>query len=71
MDDRRIKVMEIAVAMGISTGGVQAILHDRLGLLKVFSRWVPRMFPVVQCVDRMDIFRANFEPIQRTFVYVL
>ena len=57
--NRRIKVREIAVAMGISTGGVQAILHDNVGLLKVFARWVPRMFSVFQRVDRVDIFRAN------------
>ena len=46
MDERRIKVMEIAVAMDISTGGVQSILHDNVGLLKVIARWVPRMFSV-------------------------
>ena len=59
IDDRRIKIREIAVAMGISTGGVQAILHDNVALLKVFARWVPRMFSVVQRVDCVDIFRAN------------
>ena len=59
MDERRINVMEIAVAMGILTGGVQIILHDNVGLLKVFARWIPRTFSVFQRVDRVDIFRAN------------
>jgi len=31
MDEKRINVMEIAVAMGISTGGVQAICTITLG----------------------------------------
>ena len=65
MDDRRIKAMEVAVAMGISTGGMQAVLNDSVGLLKVFARWVPRMFSVFQRVDRVDIFRVNLNLFRR------
>ena len=61
MDDRRIKVMEIAVAMGISKGSVETILHDKLGLSKVCARWVPRMLSAVQRADRVDMSRANLD----------
>ena len=47
MDDRRIKVCEIAVVMGISIGSVERILHDKFGLFKVCTRWVPRILSAV------------------------
>jgi histone-lysine N-methyltransferase SETMAR len=62
MHDRRIKVREIAVAMGISAGSVETILHDKLGLSKVCARWVPRMLSAVQHADRVDISRTNLIP---------
>ena len=37
--DRRIQVEEIAQALGISHGSVSTILHDRLGVRKLTSRW--------------------------------
>ena len=40
--DRRIKVEEIAQALGISHGSVSTILHDRLGMRKLTARWVPK-----------------------------
>jgi len=36
--DRRIKVEEIAQALGISHGSVSTILHDRLGMRKLTAR---------------------------------
>ena len=38
--DRRIQVEEIAQAFGISHGSVSTILHDRLGMRKLTTRWV-------------------------------
>ncbi len=61
MEDRRIKTREIAVAMGISKGSVQTILHEKLGLSKVCARWVPRMLSTVQRADRVDISRTNLD----------
>ena len=49
MDDRRIKVREIAVAMGISTGSVQTILHDNLAC----QRSVPVGYP--ECCLRFNV----------------
>ena len=42
--DRRIQVEEIAQALGISHGGFSTILHDRLGMRKLTTRWVPKSF---------------------------
>ena len=41
MEDRRVKVAKIAHTMGISAGTVETILHTKLGMSKVSSRWVP------------------------------
>ena len=38
--DRRIKVEDIAHALGISHGTVLTILHGRLGMRKLTARWV-------------------------------
>ena len=40
--DRRIKVEEIAQALGISHVIVSTILHYRLGMRKLTARWVPK-----------------------------
>lgn len=45
--------------MGISIGSVETIMHDKLGLLNVCARWVPKMLSVVNSADRVDISRAN------------
>ena len=41
--DRRIKVEEIAQALGISHGSVSTILHDRLGMRKLTARLDPKI----------------------------
>ena len=40
--DRRIQVEEIAQALGISHYSVSTILHDRLGMRKLTTCWVPK-----------------------------
>uniref|UniRef100_T1ICU8 Uncharacterized protein n=1 Tax=Rhodnius prolixus TaxID=13249 RepID=T1ICU8_RHOPR len=42
MDDRRVKVREIASAVGISNERVHNILHLHLDMTKLSARWVPR-----------------------------
>lgn len=54
MNDRRMKVLEIAKEVGISYGSVCNILHEHLGLNKVCARWVPRMLTPVQKSFRVD-----------------
>ena len=42
LNDRRIKVAELASECGISNGSVYTIIHEHLGMSKVSARWVPR-----------------------------
>ena len=48
MDDRRLKVREIASALGISSEWVHNILYQHLNMRKLSARWVPRSLTVDQ-----------------------
>lgn len=50
--DRRITREQIAKEVGISLGSVSTILHDKLNMNKVCTRWVPRILTTIQCADR-------------------
>jgi len=41
--DRRLKIREIAEAVGLSKDRVDHILHEILGMRKMSARWVPRL----------------------------
>ncbi|GBP09183.1 Putative uncharacterized protein FLJ37770 [Eumeta japonica] len=43
LDDRRMKVRELAHAVGISTERVHHISHEYLDMRKLSARWVPRL----------------------------
>ena len=43
LDDRRLKVYEIAETVGISEEKVRHILHEELGMRKLCARWVPHL----------------------------
>ena len=42
LNNRRIKVAELASECGISNGSVYTIIHEHLGMSKVSAKWVPR-----------------------------
>ena len=42
LNNRRIKVAELALECGISNGSFYTIIHEHLGMSKVSARWVPR-----------------------------
>ena len=42
LNNRRIKVAELASECGIFNGSVYTIIHEHLGMSKVSARWVPR-----------------------------
>jgi DNA-binding transcriptional regulator GbsR (MarR family) len=44
LDDRRMKLLEIAETMGISKEHVGYILHKKLNMKNLCASWVPR-FP--------------------------
>jgi len=54
MEDRRMKVREIAEAVGISTERVHNILHEKLHVKKLCARWVPRLLTLDQKRTRKD-----------------
>ena len=55
LDDRRMKVREIAETIGISKEGVGYILHEELDMKKLCARWVPRLLTADQKRTRMKI----------------
>ncbi|KAM8707598.1 hypothetical protein ACLKA7_014689 [Drosophila subpalustris] len=54
MSDRKVKVREIADILKISAGSVHTIIHEHLGMKKVFSKWVPRLLTPEQKQQRID-----------------
>jgi histone-lysine N-methyltransferase SETMAR len=77
LDDRRIKVNEIAETTGISKEHVEYILHEELDMKKLCARWVPRLLTADQKRTRMEIseqclerFNKNKTDFVRRFITV-
>ena len=52
---RQIQVEEITQVLGISHGSVSTILHDRLGMRKLTSHWVPKSLSDEQMATRGSV----------------
>ncbi|XP_035223709.1 histone-lysine N-methyltransferase SETMAR-like [Stegodyphus dumicola] len=72
MNDRN---REIAETVNISTGSACAILHEKLGIKKVFSKWVPRLLTMELKQQRVDdsqsclpLFTHNEQDFLRRYV---
>jgi len=61
LDDRRMKVREIAETIGISKEHVGYILHEELDVKKLWAKWVPRLLTVDQKRTRMKISEQCLE----------
>jgi histone-lysine N-methyltransferase SETMAR len=61
LEDRRIKVREIADETGISIGSVEKILHDHLGVRKLVSLWVPKFLTAEQKRNRVQFCEWNLQ----------
>ena len=61
LDDRRMKVREIAETRGISKELVGYILHEELDMKKVCARWVMRLLPADQKRTRVKISEQCLE----------
>ena len=77
MGDRRVKVRQIASAVGISTERVHNILHKHLDMRKLSARWVPRLLTLDQkrnrvkcCKESLPLFQKNPKDFKRRFVTV-
>ena len=48
MDDRKLKLHEIADTLKITEGNVFTIMHESLGMRKLFLKWVRRLLTPYQ-----------------------
>jgi len=65
LDDRRMKVREIAETIGISKESVGYILHEELDMKKLCARWVPRLLTADQKRTRMEISEQCLERLNK------
>jgi hypothetical protein len=61
LDDRRMKVREIAETIGISKERVGYILHEELDMKKLCTRWFPLLLTADQRHSRMKIYEHCLE----------
>ena len=68
LNNRRIKVAELASECAISNGSVYTIIHEHLGMSKVSARWVPRNLnmqdrqqKVESSQELLEVYNANPE----------
>ena len=54
LGDRKLKLREIADTLKISEDSVFTILHESLGIHKLFSKWVPRLLTPDQKQQRVE-----------------
>ena len=57
IEDRRLKIREIAETVGISYERTQNIIVNELGFSKVSARWVPRLLSVEHKRTRLTLSR--------------
>jgi histone-lysine N-methyltransferase SETMAR len=70
LDDRRIKVREIAEPIGISKEHVRYIVHEQLHMKRLCARWAPRLLTAdpkrthtkisEQCLERFNKNKTDF-----------
>ena len=61
LNNRRIKVAELASECGISNGSVYTIIHEHLGMSKVSARWVPRNLNMQDRQQRVESSQERLE----------
>ena len=68
LNNRPVKVGELASECGISNGSVYTIIHEHLGMSKVSARWVPRNLNMQDRQQRvessqelLEVYNANPE----------
>ena len=68
LNNRRIKIGELALECGISNGSVYTIIHEHLGMSKVSARWVHRNLNMQDRQQRvessqelLEVYNANPE----------
>lgn len=65
MNDRKMKLSEIANIIGISKERVGHIMHEHLHMRKLCARWVPRFLTIDQKAKRIRLSTQNLDMIRR------
>ena len=65
MDDRKLMLCEIADTLKILEGSVFTILHESLGMRKLFSKWVPHLLKPDQKQKRVEDWERCLELFKR------
>jgi transposase len=55
LNDRKVKLIEIAETLKISKKRVEHIVHEYLDMLKLFAKWLPRLLTI----DNVLMIRSN------------
>ena len=66
MGDRKLKLREIADTLKISEDSVFTILHESLGMCKLFSKWVLRLLTLDQKQQRVEDSKRCLELFKRS-----
>jgi len=77
LEDRRLKVHQIAETCRMSAERVRNILHNHLDMEKLCARWVPRLLTLDQklvrktiSTDNLGLYRSNPNKFLRRFITV-
>ena len=54
MGDRQISVLRLAEELAIPKTIIHEVMHNQLGMKKVFTRWVPKLLTPIQRANRVD-----------------
>ena len=75
LDERRLKVRELADMVGIPKSAVHRILTENLDMRKLFARWMPRFFTMGQkqrckgvSIECLAMFHINKADVLRRFI---
>ena len=61
LNDRKVKLIEIAESLKISKERVRHIVHEYLDIRKLCAKWVPRVFTIDQKQQRFDDSEQGYE----------
>jgi histone-lysine N-methyltransferase SETMAR len=59
--NRNISCRQLQQTLGIGSAAINLILHERLGLRKIASRWIPHLLTDGQMAQRVDFCRFMLE----------
>jgi [histone H3]-lysine36 N-dimethyltransferase SETMAR len=65
VEDAHITTEEVAEECGISAGTVHTILHERLRMRKISSRWVPHLLSTAQQAERVELAQSLLNKMRR------